>query len=43
MSTVAENYHLYPELKGIPDRIREAVTPFQYRSSKNQSMNAKAT
>lgn len=26
LSMVAKNYHLYPELEGIPDRIKETVS-----------------
>ena len=25
LSVVAKNYHLYPELEGIPERIKETV------------------
>lgn len=35
LRTVARNYHLYPELQGIPERTKEKVSPQTLRSFKN--------
>ena len=37
MDVVAKNYHLYPELTGLTERVKEAVTNVTLRSSRNQS------
>ena len=40
---VARNYHLYPELKGLPERVKETVSKITIlRSLINPSQNAKA-
>ena len=34
---VAQNYHLYPELNGLTERLKETVHLYSYRSSRNPS------
>lgn len=37
---VSRNYHLYPELQGLPERVKETVIGMVLRSSISQSLNA---
>lgn len=36
LEVVAKNYHLYPELTGLSERVKETVSLILNRSSKNQ-------
>jgi len=36
LEIVARNYHLYPELSGLTERVKETVKSFLLRLFKNQ-------
>lgn len=43
LDVVAKNYHLYPELTGLSERVKETVSRILNRSFKNQFNHADKT